>query len=136
VATFTKVAGVTEVWIQDTGGVDRNFSSVVNSVSVPKSADVAETTCLTDTAQKRIGTLLDASVSLSGPRDATTEGYIDALIGSASRVRVFPEGSVAGKAFHDGTCVWTSYDTSEEVAGVVQLSAEGQGSGAFTRRIA
>lgn len=132
--TFTKVAGKTKVYIVDSAGTERDVSDVITQASVPKSSDAAETTTFNDEAQKRIGTLLDASVSLSGPRDATAEGYFDGLIGASSRVRIFPEGSAEGKAYTDGTAVWTSLDTSAEVAGVPQFSFEGQGSGKFTRR--
>lgn len=133
-ATFTAVAGVSETWIQDTGGTDRDFSDVVDTVTLPKTSEVADTTTHNDTAVKRIGTLLDTSVSLSGPRDATAEGYLDALIGESSRVRFFPEGSSSGKVYYDGTAVFTSNETSGEVTDAVRFSAEGQGSGVFTRR--
>lgn len=131
---FTKVAGKTVVQLMDAGGTERNVSDVVNQVSVPKTSDVAETTTLADEAQKRIATIQDASVSLAGPRDATAEGYFDGLIGSSSRIRVFPEGSSSGKVYVDGTAVWTSLDTSEGVADAVTYSFEGSGSGLFSRR--
>lgn len=133
-ATFTKVAGVSKLYVVDSGGTERDVSDVVTQVSIPKTSDAAETTTFTDEAQKRIGTLLDSNVSLSGPRDATAEGYFDGLIGASSRVRFFPEGSAEGKVYQDGTAVWTSLDTSAEVAGVPQFSIEGAGSGKFTRR--
>lgn len=136
-ATFTAVAGVSKTYIVDSGGTERDISDVVETVTIPKSKETADTTTHADTAHKKIGTLLDNSVSLSGPRDATAEGYFDGLVTGASsgtRLRFFPEGSSSGKVYQDGTAVWTSLETSGEVADAVRFSFEGEGSGAFTRR--
>jgi len=138
VPTFTAVAGVSKTYIVDNGGTERDISDVVTTVTIPKSKDTAETTTHNDTAKKRIATLLDNSVSIEGPRDATAEGYFDTLLTSntqGSRVRFFPEGSSSGKAYQDGTAVITNLETSGGVADAVQYKADFEGNGAFTRRV-
>lgn len=135
--TFTAVAGVSKTYIVDSGGTERDISDVVENLTLPKSKETAETTTHNDTAKKRIGTLLDSSVSLSGPRDATAEGYFDGLVTGSiqgTRIRYFPEGSSSGKAYQDGTAVWTSLDTTGDVSDANRYSFEGEGNGAFTRR--
>lgn len=131
--TFTAAAGNLEVHIKDSGGTERDFSSVADTVSVPHTSEAAETTTFNDTAQARIATLEDNSVSLSGPRDDTFDGYCYGLVGSNSRVRVFPEGSAASDYCYEGTAVWTSLGNDGAVADANRYSFEGSGDGRFQR---
>lgn len=126
-----------EVYISDAGGTERNFSEVCNSISLSIDADVAESSTFGADWKQYVNGLKDATLSLEGRFDVTTDGYMFGLIGgTAVRVRVFPQGSAASNAYYQGSAILTSYEPNADLGDTGNWSAELQFAGtAVTRTV-
>lgn len=99
------------------------------------SGEAVDVTALNDTAHGYIAGLKDATVEVSGPRDATIEGYLYGVLNLARRFSYFPEGSASGKVGYIGTAICTSFNEASSVSDANTYSASFQVSGPVTRNV-
>ena len=119
--------------LDDTGGTSRDLSSTLTSVDFPETIETADTTAFGSTFRSYIVGLRDATISISGLWDATTDGYI---IGTEPATRTFifgPAGSTGGNIKYTGECILTGYSVSNPVGDVVTYSIDLQCTGGVTR---
>lgn len=133
-ATFSHGKGA-KIYITDSAATERDISSAVSNVSMPKSADTAETSALGDAAKTYVAGLKDGTLSIDGTRDTTIEGYVDGVIGVVTAFAYLPEGSATGKIKYSGTVIGTSYEPSSSVDDANKWSSEFQVSGTITRAV-
>ena len=123
------------VFIVDSGSVERNISTGATEVSLPRTADTAETSALGTTDKAYIAGMKDAQLNIQGPRDATNEGYLDGVLGSSTTFSYFPEGSASGKVKYSGTIIPTSLDTTTGTGDAARYTFAAQCTGAVTRTV-
>lgn len=133
-ASFTHGKGA-KVYVADSGATLRDVSAAATSVSLPISADTAETSALGDSAKTYLGGLKDATFSIELNRDATIEGYLFGVVAATTTYQYFPEGSATGKVQYSGTIIGTSLEPSSSVDDANKLTFEAQHSGAVTRTV-
>jgi len=125
--------------IDDSGGILRDLSTDVNSVSLPASMDAVDSTTFqaTDGAKTYIPGLQDHTISIEGVFDTTaltgSDTVLSGLIGFASTASFEFAPDAAGGAKYEGECICTGYEISAPVADLVSFSASLQVSGAVTR---
>lgn len=123
--------------VQDSGGTTRDLSAYLTGVTMPRSADTAETSTMGDSDKEYISGLKDATISLEGKYDPVANGPDDVLtgiLGGASRTwEIHPQGTAVGKPKFSGSAVCTSYEASIDLGDAVGFSAELQVTGAITR---
>ena len=122
-------------FLVDSASTERDISNVVTSVSLPKGADTAEVTALSNTAKQYIGGLQDSTVSFEMVRDVTVEGYFDGVLGALTTFSYLPNGSASTKAKFSGTVIITSIEENSDVGDANKITAQGQCSGPITRTI-
>ncbi len=122
--------------LDNSAGTLVDLSQYINSVGYPKEVNALETTTLGKTAKTYIVGLSDGTVSLSGPWDAVLDAQMASILGQAGVTKTYeygPQGLTGGEVKYTGECILTSYETSGEVDGLVEWSAELQLSDTQTR---
>ena len=116
-----------------------NLSTTLNEISLPREIETAETTAFGDQDKTYIVGLSDATVSLSGMFDATTNTAINTIISNLKSGSIAsasftygPSGSVATSPKFTGEALVTSYEISSPVGDVITYSLELQCTGAVT----
>jgi len=116
-----------------------NLSNTLNEISMPREIETAETTAFGDQDKTYITGLSDATVSLSGMFDATTDSAIATIItnlksGSIASASFTygPSGSASSNPKFTGEALVTSYEISSPVADVITYSLELQVTGGVT----
>lgn len=116
-----------------------NLSTTLNEISLPREIETAETTAFGTQDKTYITGLSDATVSLSGMFDATTDSAISTIIANLKSGSIAsasftygPSGSVASSPKFTGAALVTSYEISSPVGDVVTYSLELQCTGAVT----
>ena len=125
--------------IDGTAGNLVDISNTLNEISMPREIETAETTAFGQNDKTYITGLGDATISLSGMFDATTDTLIAGDIanlksGSVSSLtfEYGPAGSVAAQPKFTGEALITSYEVSSPVGDVVTYSLELQVTGGVT----
>lgn len=117
-----------------TPGTPVDISTVVSSVTFPRTIDTAESTAFGASSKAYIIGLSDGTLSINGQFDATFDAQFAALLGvDAVGFEYGPAGSTTGYVKYTGSCVMTSYETSSPVGDIVKFTAQFQLSGAVTR---
>jgi hypothetical protein len=119
--------------VDDSGGTLRDISNVLNSVSLSREADTAEVSALGTDDKAYIAGLRDATISIEGMSDVTTEGYLTGILGVVTDFEFYPAGEGAGEIKYSGTAILTSFESSAELGGAVTVSGEFQVTGGVTR---
>lgn len=121
--------------IDNSGGSLTDISAYVNSVDMPQTVDVAETTVLGKDNKTYIVGLKDATISLAGLWDSTVDAIFGAVLGQSATLsfEYSPEGTSSGKVKYTGEAILTSYSKNSPVGDVVSYSADLQVSDAVTR---
>ena len=121
--------------IDNSGGSLTDISAYVNSVDMPQTVDVAETTVLGKDNKTYIVGLKDATISLAGLWDSTIDGIFGAVLGQSATLsfEYSPEGTTSGNVKYTGEAILTSYSKNSPVGDVVSYSADLQVSDAVTR---
>ena len=121
--------------IDNSGGSLTDISAYVNSVDMPQTVDVAETTVLGKDNKTFIVGLKDATISLAGLWDSTVDGIFGAVLGQSATLsfEYSPEGTSSGAVKYTGEAILTSYSKNSPVGDVVSYSADLQVSDAVTR---
>ena len=109
-----------------------DLSSYLNSISVSRTADTAETSAFGSTSKTFVAGLKDASITLSGMFDATVYSTVMAWQGTTQTFEYGPAGSAAGKVKASGSGIVTSIEMSSAVGAVVTLNINLQVTGAVT----
>jgi predicted secreted protein len=116
-----------------------NLSTTLNEITLPREIETAETTAFGTQDKTYITGLSDATVSLSGMFDATTDSAISTIIANLKSGSIAsasftygPSGSVASSPKFTGAALVTSYEISSPVGDVVTYSLELQCTGAVT----
>lgn len=116
-----------------------NISDTLNEISMPREIETAETTAFGSGDKSYISGLADATISLSGMFDATTNTLISGDItnlktGSVASLsfEYGPSGSAASSPKFTGEAIITSYEVSSPVGDVVTYSLELQVTGGVT----
>lgn len=125
--------------IDGTAGTLVDISNTLNEISMPREIETAETTAFGQNDKTYITGLGDATISLSGMFDATTDTLIAGDIanlksGSVSSLtfEYGPAGSVSAQPKFTGEALITSYEVSSPVGDVVTYSLELQVTGGVT----
>lgn len=125
-----------EFYLTDSGGTERNLTTYLRNVSMPRQVDTAEASTFGDDDKVYVAGLRDATISMEGLFDATVDGYYTGLLGGTPRAwAYFPLGSATNNPKFVGSMILTSYEPAADLGDVVGFSAEGQVSGAITRTI-
>jgi len=121
--------------IDNSGGSLTDISAYVNSVDMPQTVDVAETTVLGKDNKTYIVGLKDATISLAGLWDSTVDAIFGAVLGQSATLsfEYSPEGTTSGNVKYTGEAILTSYSKNSPVGDVVSYSADLQVSDAVTR---
>jgi hypothetical protein len=121
--------------VDDSGGTLRDISAFLEEVSFPRSIETAETTTFSKSAKTYIVGLSDATISISGKFDSTSDGYLAGVLGQAASLsfEYGPAGSTGGLIKYSGECFLTSYEVSATVGDVVTATAEFQVTDTVTR---
>lgn len=116
-----------------------NLSNTLNEISLPREIETAETTAFGDADKTYITGLADATISLSGMFDATTNSAISTVISNLKSGSIAsasftygPSGSAGGSPKFTGEALVTSYEISSPVGDVITYSLELQCTGAIT----
>jgi hypothetical protein len=123
--------------VDDTGGVLRNLSTFLDSVSgLPGAVSLSEVTAFGDGGTKHIPGLENVSFSIAGHWDPTTTTGPHAVLSGISRgtngpytFEYSPQGNSAGNELLSGECWCTGYEAGAAVADKVSFSAEFQVNG-------
>lgn len=127
-------SAVFKVGTSATPGTAVDISSVVTSVTFPRTVDTAESTAFGSTAKSYLVGLADGTISINGSFDATFDAQFAGLVGvDGVAFEYGPAGSTTGYIKYTGNCVLTSYETSSPVGDIVKFTAQFQVSGAVTR---
>ena len=125
--------------LDGTAGTLVDISNTLNEISMPREIETAETTAFGNDDKTYITGLGDATISLSGMFDATTDTLIAGDIanlksGSVSSLtfEYGPAGSVSAQPKFTGEALITSYEVSSPVGDVVTYSLELQVTGGVT----
>lgn len=112
-----------------------DITAYLTSVSVPKSADTAETSVLGVAAKTYIAGLIDATISIEGRYDPTVDAHLSAIVGHATAMNFEygPQGGGGSAVKYSGTCICTSYEVGTDIGDAASFSAEFQVTGAVTR---
>lgn len=122
--------------IQDSGGVVRDLSALLDTSGLPRSADTAEVTTGGMTAKKYIAGLVDGTIPIGGPFDPVMDGYLNGLLGFGERTYVYrPQGTGTGLVEYGGSAILTSYEPDTAVDDAGRMTGEFQLSGPATRTI-
>jgi len=116
-----------------------NLSDTLNEITLPREVETAETTAFGDQDKTYITGLSDATVSLSGMFDATTDSAISTIIANLKSGSITsasftygPSGSAGSSPKFTGEALVTSYEIASPVGDVVTYSLELQCTGAIT----
>ena len=116
-----------------------NLSNTLNEITMPREVETAETTAFGDQDKTYITGLSDATVSLSGMFDATTDTALSAVISNLKSGSIAsasftygPSGSAASSPKFTGEALVTSYEISSPVGDVITYSLELQVTGGVT----
>lgn len=118
------------------GGSLTDISTYVDSVEgLPGERELADATTLGQSGHKSVPGLVNGSFTVSGPWDATLDGYMGVLqVATATATFEYgPAGGTAGLVRYTGECWVTSYTVSSPVGDKVTWSASIQVDGAITR---
>ena len=119
--------------IDDSGGSLRDISNVLTDISISKTADVAEVSAFSNSSKAYVAGLKDAVITISGSFDATVDGYLKAIVGTAAgSFEFYPIGTTGGNPKASGDAICTSYDRTPDVGGAVSFTASFQVSGDVT----
>lgn len=121
--------------IDDSAGTLRDISDVLNSVSISREADTAEVSVLGTDDKAYISGLRDATISIEGMSDVTTEGYLTGVLGVVTDFEFYPAGEGVGQVKYTGTAILTSFESASELGGAVTVSGEFQVTGGVTRAL-
>lgn len=109
-----------------------DLSAYLNSISVSRSADTAETTTFSSGTKTFIAGLKDATITLSGMFDATVYSTIAGWLGTSQTWEYGPAGSGSGKVKVSGSGIVTAVEMASAVGEAVTANITMQVSGAVT----
>ena len=109
-----------------------DLSAYLNSISVSRSADTAETTTFSSGTKTFIAGLKDATITLSGMFDATVYSTIAGWLGTSQTWEYGPAGSGSGKVKVSGSGIVTAVEMASAVGEAVTANISIQVSGAVT----
>ncbi len=115
------------------------LTSYIDSMTVNRSWDLADTTTFGNIGHTRLGTLQDFSLDISGHWDPTSSTGVDALLntvynaGTAVSWVAYPGGTATGQVSYTFSGLLESYNVDSAVENDVTWSATIQASGTATR---
>lgn len=109
-----------------------DLSAYLNSISVSRSADTAETTTFSSGTKTFIAGLKDATITLSGMFDATVYSTIAGWLGTSQTWEYGPAGSTNGRVKVSGSGIITAVEMASSVGEAVTANITIQVSGAVT----
>jgi hypothetical protein len=122
----------TEFQIDNAAGQLTDISTYCDNVDFPAfNADMAEVSTFGATQKSYVNGLMDGTISISGPWDATLDAILAAIVGGAEKTYSYKPGG--GSVTYSGECVCTSYQIQSPIGGAVTFSASFQLSGTVGR---
>lgn len=121
--------------ITDAGSTLRDISAYLTDAGLPRSADTAEVSTLGMNSKAYIPGLLDGTIPISGPWDATVDGYLAGILGMERPFEYEPAGTGTGKVKYSGDAILTAYEPSTGVSDAGRFSGTFQVTGDVTREI-
>jgi len=109
-----------------------DLSPYLNSISVSRTADTAETSAFSSSSKTYVAGLKDASITLSGMFDATVHTTVQGWLGTSQTFEYGPAGSAAGRVKVSGSALVTSVEMASAVGAVVTLNINLQVTGTVT----
>ena len=110
-----------------------DLSTYLKSGGLDAPLDTIDVSTWGSTAKSYITGLEDGSFSLDGVWDATVDGHIAGLKGSAKAFEYGPAGNTAGMVKYSGNAILTSYNISNGMSNEITFSATLQVTGGVTR---
>lgn len=105
-----------QLFIDDDAGTEREFTAYLTDVGLDLSADLAETTALSNTAKAFIAGIKDRKFKISGHYDPTAENYLNGVYNVATQFKFFPAGSATGRTYYDGTALCNDLSISSDIS--------------------
>lgn len=121
--------------IQDSGGVVRDLTTLLDQSGIARSADTADVSTGGSTSKKYIGGLLDATIPIGGPVDVTMDGYLNGILGMERNFVYRPQGTGTGLPEFTGAAILTSYEPDSPVDDAARMTGEFQVTGNVTRTV-
>lgn len=109
-----------------------DLSTYLNSVTVSRSADTADTTAFGSGTRSYVAGLKDATITVAGMFDATVYSTIAGWLGTSQTWEYGPAGSANGRVKVNGSGIITAVELGSAVGEVVTASITIQVSGAVT----
>jgi hypothetical protein len=109
-----------------------DLSTYINSVSVSRTADTAETSAFGSSTKSFVSGLRDATITVSGMFDAAVYSTIAGWLGTSQTWEYGPAGSASGRVKVSGSGIVTSVELSSSVGEVVAANISIQVSGTVT----
>ncbi len=114
------------------GGTPTLVASVTKW-SLSESVDVADSTAMGDAAQNHIAGIPKWNGSIDAQYDpADTAGQVTLTIGASISLKLYSDGSAAGKKYKSGTATITGISVDTALTDVVKTSFTFEGNGALT----
>jgi hypothetical protein len=118
--------------IDNAAGSPTDISEYLDNVDFPAfNADTTEVSTFGATQKAYVNGLMDGTISISGPWDATLDAILAAIVGGAEKTYSYKPGG--GSVTYSGECVCTSYQIQSPIGGAVTFSANFQLSGTVGR---
>jgi predicted secreted protein len=119
-----------------------DISATLNTISMPRAVETAETTAFGTQDKTYIVGLSDATISISGMFDQATDVDLKTMIANlksgtlaSASFEYGPMGSTSTYPKFTGECIVTAYDISSPVGDVLTYSLELQVTGAITQGV-
>lgn len=109
-----------------------DLSTYLNSITVSRSADTADTTAFSSGTRSYVAGLKDATITIAGMFDATVYSTIAGWLGTSQTWEYGPAGSANGRVKVSGSGIITAVELGSAVGEVVTASITIQVSGAVT----
>lgn len=121
--------------VDDSGGTERDLSSYLSSVGMPRTADTGEVSTLGMTSKAYIPGLKDGTIPIAGPFDPTVDGYLEGILGVERDFQYDPAGTATGRVRYAGACILNAYQTDTPVGDPATFSGTFQVTGEVVRSI-
>lgn len=109
-----------------------DLSAYLNSISVSRTAETAETSAFGSTNKSYVAGLKDASITLAGMFDSSVYSTIMGWLGTSQTFEFGPAGSGSGAVKVSGSALVTSVEMASAVGAVVTLNLNLQVTGSVT----
>jgi hypothetical protein len=100
-----------------------SITAYCESVDVPFTADVAETTVFQNTQKQYTPGLKDGTISISGILETAINTIMASALGASKEFEYGPQGSASGSILYKGSAICTNYTVTSGLDGASRFNA-------------